>query len=173
MSDESEHEARYRLEVVLRGRPISANRYKQSFQITKRDGQAMILNTLTSPALRWLDQAHRVTLFAVMNRTKSMPHPSSWPRPLRFSVFVRNRACDLDNILKVPVDGIKLALGVDDKLYEYGCIKRERGPNGLRIVIESAPLDASQSESEGGSAAEKEVARNDKSRPKAACRITH
>lgn len=147
-------EPRWRLpDIVLRGRPISTNRYKIKYLLTDRSGRITPRSADSPPATAWMQQACATALEAVLSRAAGVPHPREWPRPLRLSVYVRDGRIDLDNCLKVPIDGIKGALGVDDQAYEYGRICREAGPRGLRIVVESAQLTTSSTSSTSDGAA--------------------
>lgn len=139
----SQEQRRYRLpDVILLGAPVSTNRAK----VKARVGETGVMAFYTPRAQAWMDQARDATLLAIAQRDAMTPHPRDWPRPLQITVWVRDFAIDLDNCLKTPVDGMAPSLGVNDKEYEYGGVRREqyaRGQRGLRFIIESAPIGSS------------------------------
>lgn len=140
---------RYRLRIVIAGRPVSSNHAYTP--ITRRGKQVPGVRVLTQAALDWRDAvADSVRQqYLIARALDDLPPVTSWPRPLRLSLYYRHCKMDLDNSLKVTVDGIKRGLGVDDRYFVYGAIDHDpdqgRFPGtpyhqGLRLLVESAPL---------------------------------
>lgn len=130
------------LRIFVPGKPVSTN----SMYTAGRGKNRFAGRRRTDAAIAWTDAVWADTL-RVMNQ-KHLRGGTTLRKPLRIDVeLYRIRAnADPDNFLKATLDGLKVALGVDDRFYDTVTARRaalvgkaSTYPHGAVITVWEAP----------------------------------
>lgn len=114
------------LEMYVEGQPVSVNHLYGS---TRRQARF-----LTEPAKEWRDAVTMETLAARISAGDSVEPSSGMGReyriPLRVACIFYGVRADVDNLLKLTLDGLKEGLGIDDR--HFAVVESGKAPTFIR-----------------------------------------